>query len=171
MLEKTFDSPLDCQEIKAVNPQGNQPCIFIGSTDAEAEAPILQPLDVKNWLFGKDPDARKDWRQEEKTEDEVVGWHHWVNGHEFEQAPGASEGQGSLVCCRPCGHKELDMTEQLNKEKDNSYWWRRQMIGPIFIKHNWGLKSRTENLIYFEKLLQESMEEPGYIGAFPTKTR
>ena len=84
MLEKTLESPLDCKEIKPVNPKENQPCIFIGRTDAEA--PILWPCAVKNWLTGKDPDAGKDWRQGEKgtTEDEMVGWHHWLNGHEFE---------------------------------------------------------------------------------------
>ena len=86
MLEKTLESPMDCKEIKSVNPKGNQPIIFIGRTDVEAEAPILWPPDVKNWLIGKDPDAGKDWRQEEKgmTEHEMVGWHHWLNGHEFE---------------------------------------------------------------------------------------
>ena len=85
VLEKTLESPLDCKEIKPVNPKGDQPWIFIGRTDAEAEVPILWLLDVKSWIIGKDPDAGKDWRQEEKgtTEDEMVGWHHWVNGHEF----------------------------------------------------------------------------------------
>ena len=87
VLEKTLESPLDCKEIKPVNPKGNQPWIFIGRTDVEAETPILWPPDSKNWLIGKDPDAGKDWGQEEKgmTEDEMVGWHHWLDGHEFEQ--------------------------------------------------------------------------------------
>ena len=85
-LEKTLESPLDCKEIKLVNPKGKQSWIFIGKTDAETEAPVLWPPDMKNWLIGKDPDAGKDWRQEEKgtTEAEMVGWHHWLNGHEFE---------------------------------------------------------------------------------------
>ena len=98
MLEKTLESPLDCKEIKPVNPKGNQSWIFFGRTDAEAKIPILWPPDVKNWLTGKDPNAGKDWRQEEKgmTEDETVGWHHWLNGHEFEQAPRAGDGQGSV---------------------------------------------------------------------------
>ena len=112
VLEKTLESPLDCKEIKLVNPKGNQSWIFIGRTDAKAEAPILWPPDVKNWLLRKDPDAGKDWRQEEKgaTEDEIVGWHHWLNGHEFEQAQ-------ELVMDREAwraavhGHKELDTTE------------------------------------------------------------
>ena len=96
VLEKTFESPLDTKEIKQVNPKGNQPWIFTGITDAEA--PILWPPDAKNWLIGKDPDAGKNWRWEEKgmTEDEMVGWHHLLNGHEFEQSPRDSEGQGSL---------------------------------------------------------------------------
>ena len=90
VLEKTLETPMDCKEIKPVHPKGNQSWIFIGKTDAEAETPIFWPPDVKNWLIGKDPDAGKDWRQEEKgpTEDEMVGWHHWLNAHEFEQTLG-----------------------------------------------------------------------------------
>ena len=90
VLEKTLESPLDCTEIKAVNPKGNQPWLYIGRTDAEAEAPVFWPPDVKSWLRGKDPDAGKHWGQKEKgtTEDEMVGWHYWLNGHEFEQTPG-----------------------------------------------------------------------------------
>ena len=116
VLEKTLESPLDCKEIKPVISKGNQSWIFIGRIDDEAETPICWPPDVKNWLFWKDPDAGKDWGQEEKrtTEDEMVGWHHWLNGHEFEQALGAGNGQGSLACCSPWGRKELDMTEQVN---------------------------------------------------------
>ena len=116
MLEKTLESPLDSKEIKPVHPKGDQSWIFIGRTDAEAEAPISWPPDAKNWLLRKDPDSGKDWRQEEKgmTEDEIVGWHHWLNGHEFEQGPGVGDGQGGLPCCRTRGRKELDTTEQLN---------------------------------------------------------
>ena len=116
VLEKTLESPLDSKEIKPVNPKGNQSWIFIRRTDVEAETPILWSPDVKNWLLGKDPDAGKDWRQEEKsmTEDEMFGWHHWIDGHEFEQALGIGDGQGGLACCSPWGHKELDTTEQLN---------------------------------------------------------
>ena len=110
MLEKTFESPLDNKEIKPVNPKGNQPWIFVGRTDAEAEAPILWPPDMKNWLIGKDPDDGKDCRREEKgtTEDEMAGGHHWLDGHESGKTVGNSEGQGSLVCC-PWGREELDM--------------------------------------------------------------
>ena len=122
VLEKTLESPLDCKEIKPVNPKGNQPWIFIGRTDAESEAPILWPPDAKSWLIVKDPDAGQDWRQEEKgaTEDEMVGWHHWINGHESEQAPGDGEGQGSLACCSPRGQEKLDMTEWLNNNNDKT---------------------------------------------------
>ena len=107
VLEKTLESPLDCKEIKPVNPKGNQSWTFIGMTDPEAKAPIPWPPDVKSWLIIKDPDAGKDWRQEEKgmMEDEMVEWLHWLNGHEFEQAPGVGDGRGSLVCCSPWGHK------------------------------------------------------------------
>ena len=114
LLKKTLESPLDCKEIQPVYPKGNQSWIFIGRTDAEAETPVP---DAKNWLTGKDPDTGKDWKQEEKgtTEDKMVRWHHWLDGHEFEQAPGVGDGQGSVVCCSPWGGKESDMTEQLNQ--------------------------------------------------------
>ena len=115
VLEKTLESPLECKEIQPVHPKGNQSWIFIGRTDAEAETPILWSPDVKNWLLGKDPDARKDWRWEEKgtPEDEMVGRHHWLSGREFEQALGVGDGQGNLTCCSPWGLKESYMTEQL----------------------------------------------------------
>ena len=114
VLEKTLESPLD-SKIKPVHPKGNQSWIFIGRTDAEAETPILWPPDVKNWLIWKDPDAGKDWRREKgTTEDEMVRWHRWLDGHEFEQTLGVGDGQGSLACCSPQGCKESDMTERLN---------------------------------------------------------
>ena len=116
MLEKILNSPLDCKEIQPVNPKGNQSWIFIGRTDAEAETVILWAPAVKNWLIGKDPDAGKDGRQEEKgtTEDEMVGWHHRLNGHEFEQALEVGDGQKSLESCSLWDHKESDTTEWLN---------------------------------------------------------
>ena len=116
VLEKIPESPLVCKEIKLVNPKGNQPWTFLGRTDTEAKAPMLWAPDAKSQLTGKDPDAGKDWGQEEKwvTEDEMVGWHHWLNGHESENIPGDSEGQGSFVSCSSWGHKELDSTEWLN---------------------------------------------------------
>ena len=115
VLEKVLESPLDCKEIKPVNPKGNQPWIFIVRTDAETETPILWPPDVKSWLIGRDPDAGKDWRQEKgTTDDEMVGWHHRVNWHEFEEALGVGDEQGSLAGCSSWGHKESDKTEWLN---------------------------------------------------------
>jgi len=116
VLKKTLESPLDCNEIQPVKPKGNQSWIFTGRTDSEAETPILWPPDTKKWLTGKDPDAGKDWRKEEKgmTEAEMVGWHQRIDGHEFEQASGVGDGQGSLACCSPWGRKESDMTERLN---------------------------------------------------------
>ena len=116
MLEKVLESPLDCKEINPVNRKGSQSWIVIERTDAEAETLILWPPDGKNWLMGKDPDAGNDWRQEEKrtTEDEMVGWHHRLDGHECEQALGVGDGQGGLVCCSPWDDKESNMTEQLN---------------------------------------------------------
>ena len=128
VLEKTLENPSDCKEIQPVHPKGNQSWLFIGRTDAEA--PIVWPPDAKNWLLGKDPEAGKDWRQEEKgtTEDEMVGWHHQLDGHEFEQAPGIGDGQGGLACCSPRGCKELDTTEWLN--------WPMCKMRPDFISHS-----------------------------------
>ena len=105
VLEKTLENPLDWKEIKPINPKGNQSWIFISRTDAEAETPIVWPPDGTNWLTGKDPDAGKDWRQEENrmTEDELAGWHQRLNGHEFEQVPGLGDGQGGLACCGSWG--------------------------------------------------------------------
>ena len=112
LLEKTLESPLDCEEIQPVHPKGNQWWIFIGRTDAETETPILWPPDAKSWLIRKDPDVGKNWRQEKgMTEDEMVGWYHLLSGHEFEQALGAGDRQGNLVCCSPWDHKESDTTE------------------------------------------------------------
>ena len=118
LLEKTLESPLDFKEIQPVNPKGNQPWIFIGRTDAESEMPILWPPDAKNWLNEKYTDAGKDCRKEKgMTEDEMVGWHHRLDGHEFEQAPGVGDGQGNLESCSPRGPKESDTTEQLNQTR------------------------------------------------------
>ena len=126
VLEKTLESPLDCKEIQPVHPKGNQSWIFIGRTDAEAEAPILWPPDAKNWLMGKDPDAGKDWRQEEKgtIEDEMVGWHHRLSGPEFEWAPGVGDAGASLACVGAWGHKESDSTERLN--------WSFKWLSPFY---------------------------------------
>ena len=113
---RRLQSPSDCKEIQPVHPKGDQSWVFIGRTDVEAETPVLWPPHVKNWFIWKDPDAGKDWRQEEKgtTEDEMVGWHHRLNGCGFGWTPGAGDGQGSLACCDSWGHKESDTTERLN---------------------------------------------------------
>ena len=112
MLEKTLESPVDCKEIQPVHPKGNQSWIFIGRTDAEAETTILWPSHAKSWLVGKEPDAERDWGQEKgMTEDEMAGWHHWLDGREFEWTPGAGDGQGGLAFCDSWGRKESDMTE------------------------------------------------------------
>ena len=142
VLEKTLESPLDWVDIKQINPKGNQPWIFIGRTGAEAEAPILWPPDVKNWLIGKDPHAGKDWRQKEKrvTEDETVGWHHQFNGHELGQSLGDSEGQGGLVCYSPWGHKELDMTYRMNWTELISFY------SMVTLLQQPGLTNRTTRL-------------------------
>ena len=128
VLEKTLECPLGYKEIKPINSEGNQPWIFIRRTDAEAETPTLCPPDVKNWLIGKDPDPEKDWRQEGKraTEDEMVGWHHWLAGHELEEAPGAGDIQGSLACCSSrCHRVGHDWVTELTN------WWCRN---PIAVK-------------------------------------
>ena len=116
VLEKTLESPLDCKEIQPVHPKENQSWIFIERTHAKAETPIHWPPDAKNWLIWKDPDAGKDRRWEEMgtTEDEMLGWHHRLNGHGFKKTPGAGDGQGGLTCCSPWGHKESDTSEPLN---------------------------------------------------------
>ena len=123
VLEKTLESPLDCKEIQPVHPKEDQSWVCIWRTNVEAETPILWPSDAKSWLISKDCDTGKDWGQEEKgmTEDEVVGWHHQLNGHEFEWTPGVGDGQGGLACCDSWGRKESDTTERLNWTELN--WW------------------------------------------------
>ena len=131
VLKKTLESPLNCKEIQPVHPKGDQSWIFIGRTDAEAETPILWPPDAKNWLTGKDPDAGKDWRLEKgTTEDEMVGWPHWLDGHELEQARGVGGGQGSLACCSPWCRKESDTTEWLNW---TTKYWLHFPIGSLLV--------------------------------------
>ena len=115
VLEKTLESPLDCKEIQSIHSKGDQPWVFFGRNDAKAETPVLWPPHARSWLIGKDSDAGRDWRQEEKgtTEDEMAGWHHRLHGCEFEWTPGVGDGQGGLACCDSWGHKESDTTERL----------------------------------------------------------
>ena len=144
VLEKSLESPLDCKEIQPVHPKGDQSWVFIGGTDVEAETPILWAPDMKSWLIWKDPDAGKDWGQEEKgmTEDEIVGWHHWLNGHGFGWTPCVGDGQGSLACWDSWGHKELDRTEWLKWAELMDYLhgletlqWKNIAIWIIFMIH------------------------------------
>ena len=122
VLEKTVESLLDSKEVKPFNPKANQLWISIGRTDAEAEAPISWSPDVNSQLIGKDPEARKDWGQKEKrASEEMGGWHHWCNGHELGETLGDGDGQGGLVCCSSCGHKESDMTGWLNSNNNKPY--------------------------------------------------
>ena len=121
-IGKTLESPLDCKEIQPVHPKRDQSWVLIGRTDTEAETQILWPPDVKSWLVGKDPDAGRDWRWEEKgtTEVEMFGWNHQHDGHGFGWTPGVGNGQGGLACCGFWGHKDLDTTERLNLTELNS---------------------------------------------------
>ena len=131
-MEKTLESPLDCKEIQPVHSEGDQAWDFFGRNDAKAETPVLWPPDVKSWLTGKDSDAGRDWGQEEKgtTEDEMAGWHHWLDGHEFEWTLGVGDGQGGLACCDSWDCKESDTTEWLNwtepwcEHGKECWWWR-----------------------------------------------
>ena len=166
VLEKTLESPLDSKEIKSVNPKGNQPWIIIGRTDAEA--PVLWPLDSKSWLIGKDCDAGKDWRQEEKaaTEDQMVEWHHWLCGHEFEQVPGVGDGQGSLACCSPWSCKDLvrrsnwTLTNATAILKMNS-----QIYFHVYCLNQNILINITESQMRFDKMILTETPELGSLGA------
>ena len=126
VLEKTLESPLDCKEIQPVHSEGDQPRVFFGRTEAKAETPILWPPHAKSWLIGKDSDAGRDWGQEANgtTEDEMAGWHHRLDGHEFEWNPGVGDGQGGLACSNSWGRKESDMTERLNRTELNTEFQR-----------------------------------------------
>ena len=167
VLEKTPERNLDWKKIQPVNPKGNQPWRFIRRTDAEAEAPTLWLPDVKSWLTEKDPYGGKHWGQEEKgvAEDEMVRWHDWLNGHELEQTPGDSEGQGSLVCCTSWGHKELDTTQPLKWTERVSWWserreWKSWLktqyskneyhgIWPHhFMVNRWGINGNSDRLYF-----------------------
>jgi len=133
VLEKTFESPLDCKEIQPVHPKGNRSWIFTERTDAEGQTPILWPPDAKNWLIWKDPDAGQDWRREKgMTEDEMVGWHHWLDGHEFEQALGVGDGQQSLALKGCCWIMRRHRDSWPPEEKNSIQGQRRGLIAQSF---------------------------------------
>ena len=140
VLEKTLESPLDCKEVQPVHSKGDKPWVFFGRNDAKAETPVLWPPHVKSWLIGKDSDAGRDWRQEEKgtTKDEMAGWHHRLDGLESEWTPGVGDGQGGLVCCNSWGRKELDTTERLNLTEVKNMWrtlfTKWSSVWPLFTK-------------------------------------
>ena len=164
VLEKTLESPLDSKEIKPVHPKGNQSWIFIDGTDAEAKAPILRWPDAKNWLTGKDPDAGKGgrWEGKGRTEDEMVGLHHWLNGHEFEQVLGAGDAQEGLVCCSPWGCKETDMTEWLNWLTDPHYGAETSRLisehhHQFKLTHKVKHHNHTPGMILNESILEKAM--------------
>ena len=139
-------------ENQPVHPEGNQSWTFTGRTDAEAEIPIIWPPDSKDWLIGKDPDAGQDWRQKEKgmTVHEMVGWHHQLNGHEFEQTPGFGDGQGRLVCCSPWGHKESDTIEWLNwTDLDSTNFYTFNLAFIKIQSTNFHLKAEFRRLFLF----------------------
>ena len=154
VLEKTLESPLLCKEIQPVHSERDQSWVFIGRTDAEAETPIFWPPDVKNWLIWKDPDAGKDWRQEEKrtTEGEMVGWHHRLDGHELEQAPRIGDGEGGLACCSPWSYKESNTTKWLN-------WIELEVIiKHILIFYHFSCSNQWKIIIWNNSLINHSIK-------------
>ena len=146
VLEKTLESPLDCKEIQPVHSEGTQPWDFFGRNDAKAETPVLWPPHVKSWLIGKDSDAGRNWGQEEKgtTEDEMAGWHHWLNRRESEWTPGVGDGQGGLACCDSWGRKESDTTERLN-------WIGKQWCLRAVLVHSSLIMKELEHFIVYLK--------------------
>ena len=155
VMEKTLENPLNCKEIQLVHSEGDQSRVFFGRNDAKAETPVLWPRHMKSWLIGKDPDARRDWGQEEKgtTEDDMAGWHQWLDGHESEWTLGVGDGQGSLACYNSWGRKESDTTERLNWTELNTTrrglsWdqhsgkkvlWLQPKKLKLSISYNWGI--------------------------------
>ena len=164
VLEKALKSPLDSKEMKPVHPKGNKSWKVIGRTDTEAETPILRPHDAKSWLIGKDPDVRKDWRQEETgtTENETVGWHHQLNGQEFEQGLGDGDGQGSLACCSPLDCKDSDMTERLNNKCHFTEPWGQSPVTLILFLDG---KTKAPACVTYSKHSVSSVEVGPRTGA------
>ena len=152
VLEKTLESPLNCKEIQPVHSEGDQPSVFFGRNDAKAETPVFWPPHVKSWLIGKDSDTGRDWGQEAKgtTEDEMAGWHHWLDGCESEWTPWVGDGQGALACCDSWGRKEMDVTERLN-------WTELNGLGKRWIENYWSWMMGTwrSSLLLFSLLLYD----------------
>ena len=154
MLEKTLESPLACKEIQPVHSEGDQPWNFFGRNDAKAETPVLWPPHAKSWLIGKDSDVGRDWGQEEKgTEDEMAGWHHWLDGCESQWTPGVGDGQGGLACCDSRGCKESDTTERLN-------WTDLTISVMTYISFQWLFCNRGCVPLNFSRLLHSSHSCP-----------
>ena len=158
MLEKTLEIPLDCKEIQSVHSKGDQSWVFFGRTDAETETPIFWPPHVKSWLIEKDSDAGRDWRQEEKgmTEDEMAGWHHWLDGHEFGWTPGVGDGQGGLACCNSWGCKESDMAEWLN-------WTELTLLRYSEFRQNSRIFKKTYSFNIFVESWELGFQDCGWI--------
>ena len=153
VLEKTLESPLDCKEIQPAHSRGDQSWVFIGRTDAEAETPVLWPPHAKNWLTGKDPDARRDWRQEGKgtTEDEMAGWHHWLHGREFEWTLGVGDAQGGPACCDSWGRKESHTTERMNWTDP---WFNSVFHPKLSFESDPGVPHSLPHLLVYDKVLR-----------------
>ena len=156
VLQKTLESPLDCKEIQPVLSEGDQSWVFFGRNDAKAETPVLWPAHAKSWVIGKDSDAGRDWGQEEKgiTEDEMAGWHPWLDRRESEWTPGVGDGQGGLACCDSWGHKESDTTERLNWTELKRWIYDHYPSLPFFSKPSTTcpVLSHWQQLIYFVSL-------------------
>ena len=179
VLEKTLDSPLDCKEVQPVHPKGDQSWVFIGRTDAKDETLILWPPHAKSWFIGKDPDAGRDWGQEKgTTQDEMAGWHHRLDGHDFEWTPGVGDGQGGLACCDSWGRKESDTTERLNWTK--CPYIQKDWTGDKNIIHSLGKKptnklrfpsyafKQSRNLVFtheFTEYIHYFLVKPSYYSA------
>ena len=162
-MEKPLESPLDCKEIQPVHPKGDQSWVFVGRTDAEAETPILWPPHAKSWLIGKDPDAGRDWGKEGKgmIEDEMAGWHHWLNARESEWTPGVGGGQGGLACCNSWGHKESDTTERLNSTETLKNISTTNDKNQLSTQINWYMSEICLKII--QKTRSSNINETGYL--------
>ena len=166
VVEKTLESPLDCKEIQPVHSEGDQPWDFFGRNDAKAETLILWPPHAKSWLIGKDSDAERDWGQEEKgtTEDEMAGWHHWLDGHDFEWTPGVGDGQGGLACCDSWGCKESDTIERLIWS--DLIWLKQSLSFTVVILKSSPCKFH-ESASADNVFVQSIHEKPSLLSEFP----